>query len=115
MSTDCVFCRIVAGEIPAKVVHQTPDLIAIRDINPQAPIHILILPRQHLAGVEAVTAHDQNVLGALMLAAAHVAEQEGIAANGYRLVINSGADGGQTVPHLHVHVLGGRQMTWPPG
>lgn len=115
MPSDCLFCQIIAGTIPAKAVYQDERTIAIRDINPQAPTHILVLPKQHLASVEVADARDEALLGTLMLAAAQVARQEGLAPNGYRLIINTGPDGGQTVGHLHVHLLGGRQMTWPPG
>ena len=115
MASDCLFCQIIAGQIPAKAVYQDERVFAIRDINPQAPTHILLLPKQHLASVDVARAPDESMLGALLLAAAQVARQEDLAVNGYRLVINTGSDGGQSVAHLHVHLLGGRQMTWPPG
>jgi histidine triad (HIT) family protein len=97
------------------VVHQDEHVTAIRDIHPQAPTHILILPKRHIASVADAGAGDENLLGALMLAAARIAEKEGLAPNGYRLVINHGSDAGQSVFHLHVHLLGGRHMRWPPG
>lgn len=112
--TDCIFCRIAAGEIPAQIVAQTPDAVAFRDLNPQAPVHVLVVPRAHYRGPHDVPATDgvwESVLG---LAAA-VARTEGVAGSGYRLVINSGSEGGQSVDHLHVHLLGGRKMKWPPG
>lgn len=115
MPSDCLFCQIIAGQIPAKAVYQDERVLAIRDINPQAPTHLLLLPKHHLASVEAASAADENLLGALLLAAAQVARQEGLAVNGYRLVVNTGAHGGQSVAHLHVHLLGGRPMVWPPG
>jgi histidine triad (HIT) family protein len=113
MTTDCLFCKIIAGEIPATIVHRDAHLTAIRDINPQAPTHILLLPTKHLAGVSAAGPEDQAALGGLLLAAQQIAAQEGLSA--FRLVINNGAEAGQSVFHLHVHLLGGRAMTWPPG
>jgi histidine triad (HIT) family protein len=115
MSNDCIFCKIIAGNIPATVVHKDDRLTAIRDLNPQAPTHILILPNRHLPSIGEASARDESLLGALLMAASQIAEKEGLAQNGYRLVINTGADAGQSVAHLHVHLLGGRQMRWPPG
>ena len=109
----CLFCKIVAGEIPAAVVWENEGYLAFRDISPQAPIHLLVVPRQHVASLDA--AADGAVLGGALLAAAAVARQEGIAESGYRTVINTNADAQQTVFHLHVHVLGGRLLGWPPG
>jgi histidine triad (HIT) family protein len=114
-STDCMFCRIVAGEIPAEVVRSDEHTVAFRDIGPQAPVHVLVVPREHVSSLETVGAEQGDLLGALLLAARAVARQEGLAEDGYRAVLNVGADGGQTVPHLHVHVLGGRSLRWPPG
>jgi histidine triad (HIT) family protein len=114
-STDCLFCRIVAGEIPADIVRQDERIVAFRDIGPQAPVHVLVVPREHVASLEATGDGQADLLGALLGAARDVARQEGIAEDGYRTVLNVGADGGQTVHHLHVHVLGGRSMRWPPG
>ena len=113
MSTDCLFCKIARGEAKADVVYRTPTLVAIRDINPQAPVHVLVIPVEH---VETLTdSSDADFLGGLMVAAAEVARRERIDVRGYRVVINNKAESGQTVPHLHVHVLGGRAMKWPPG
>jgi len=109
----CLFCKIVRKEIPAKIVHETADTLAFRDINPQAPQHILVIPKRHIANLN--TLDDPSVVARLTDAARAIASQEGFADNGYRAVINTLADGGQTVDHLHVHVLAGRQMTWPPG
>lgn len=111
---DCLFCRIVAGEIPATVVRQDEQTIAFRDLNPVAPTHVLVVPRAHYPDLAATTAADPDLAGAVCAAAADVARLEGLT-NGWRLVFNTGADGGQTVGHLHGHVLGGRAMTWPPG
>jgi histidine triad (HIT) family protein len=114
MPADCLFCRIIAGEIPATVVQRTERLTAIRDINPAAPTHILVLPNRHIASVAEAEPSDGDLLGELMLAAVALAQQEGLG-RGYRLVINTGPDGGQSVNHLHVHLLGGRALHWPPG
>jgi histidine triad (HIT) family protein len=113
MSDDCLFCKIIAGSISAAVVHQDEHVTAIRDVNPQAPTHILILPNRHLASVSEAGMPDEGLLGKLVLAAAEVARKEGL--SDYRLVVNNGAGAGQSVFHLHVHLLGGRRMTWPPG
>ena len=112
---DCLFCRIVAGEIPATRVHEDDSVIAIRDIAPRAPTHVLFLPREHIGSAADLTVADGPLLGALFGAAADFARSEGIADAGYRMVTNIGQWGGQTVGHLHVHLLGGRSMTWPPG
>lgn len=112
--TDCLFCRIVAGAIPSQKVYEDERVLAIRDINPQAPVHVLILPKQHVASVLAADA-DPALIGALVQAAARVARQERITEGGFRLLTNTGPDGGQAVPHLHFHLLGGRRMAWPPG
>ena len=119
MSTtdDCLFCRIVAGEIPSKIVYDDEHTIAIRDIAPQAPTHVLVIPRRHIASAAEVTADDAEVVAAMLLAAQAVADREGIGAEdrGFRLIMNVGPDALNSVPHLHLHVLGGRSMTWPPG
>lgn len=112
--TDCLFCRIVAGEVPAEVVHSTDRTLAFRDVGPQAPTHVLVVPRAHHADVADVADADPALLADVMAAAVAVARQEGLE-SGFRLVANTGEDGGQTVHHLHVHVLGGRALTWPPG
>ena len=115
MSQDCIFCKIAAGEIGGPPVYQDNHVTAFKDLNPQAPTHILVIPNKHITSVSNATDEDQMLLGELILTAAKVADQEGLAGNGYRLVINTGAHGGQTVFHLHVHLLGGRNMVWPPG
>lgn len=113
MADGCLFCRIVRGEIPAKLVAQTPECVAFRDINPQAPTHVLVIPRQHLASLD--EARDPALVGSMALLAAEIARTEGIADRGYRTVINTNADAGQTVFHIHLHLLGGRPLGWPPG
>ncbi len=115
MPADCLFCRIAAGEIPATKVHDDDAVIAIRDIAPRAPTHVLVLPREHIASASELGDDHAALLARIFAVTASVARDEGIADTGYRLVINTGPDGGQTVDHLHVHLLGGRQMTWPPG
>jgi len=107
---NCIFCRIVRGEIPSTRVWEDDALIAIRDINPAAPVHVLVIPREHVDSVEQLEDGHAALAGRLLLAARDIARQEGVAERGYRLVLNIGAEGGQTVPHLHLHVLGGRQM-----
>lgn len=111
---DCLFCKIVAGTIPSKAVHQDERSYAFADINPQAPVHFLVVPREHIKSTAEAGAEHADLLGHLLLTGAQIARDKGLA-KGYRLVINTGADGGQTVDHLHVHVLGGRHCTWPPG
>ena len=113
MSTDCLFCRIATGEIPAQVVYRTPTAIAIRDINPQAPVHLLVIPLEHVETLNDTA--DAEFLGGLLVAAREVARRERLDLKGYRVVVNNGVEAGQTVPHLHLHVLGGRAMRWPPG
>jgi len=115
MAEDCIFCRIVAGEIPGDIVHEDDDWIAFRDINPQAPTHVLVIPRRHIVGMGDLGEADAELLGALLLAAAQVAEAEELVEGGYRVVVNWGPHAGMAVPHLHLHVLGGRRMSWPPG
>ena len=114
MSDNCLFCKIIAGQIPATVVYKDEQITAIRDLHPQAPTHILVLPNRHLAGIADAQAGDAELLGRLLLAAKDIAEKEKLG-GGYRLVINHGTDAGQSVFHLHVHLLGGRRMKWPPG
>lgn len=113
MGSDCLFCRIAGGDIPATIVLQDEHCVAFRDINPQAPTHVLVIPREHIPTLDDVA--DPALLGRLLAFAARVARQEGLVTPGYRAVVNTNAGAGQTVFHLHVHVLGGRQMTWPPG
>jgi histidine triad (HIT) family protein len=112
---DCIFCKIVAGEIPAAKIYEDERAVAFRDINPQAPTHALVIPRAHVASLNEAGETDEALLGHLLLVAARVARDEGHADDGYRTVINTGAGAGQTVFHVHVHLLGGRSLTWPPG
>jgi histidine triad (HIT) family protein len=113
--SDCIFCKIGAGEIPAKVVWQDDAVLAFEDLNPQAPVHILVIPKRHVVSLNGAQNGERPLLGQLLEAATAVAKKKGIAESGYRVVANTGNDGGQTVFHLHLHVLGGRRMTWPPG
>ena len=113
--TDCLFCKIIAGEIPADFVHQDDRCVVIRDTNPQAPTHALVIPREHLESLDEASQKDEALLGHLLRIGARVANEAGHGENGYRTVINTGAGAGQSVFHLHVHVLGGRPMHWPPG
>jgi histidine triad (HIT) family protein len=113
MADQCIFCRIVGGEIPAQLLANTADCIAFRDLDPKAPVHILIVPKKHISSLDDLT--EPDIPGKMTMLAAALARQEGIATSGYRLVLNNGADGGQSVFHLHLHLLGGRQMAWPPG
>ena len=112
--SDCVFCRIAQGEIPARYVHQDDDLVAFHDLAPQAPVHVLLIPRRHLASLADCGDADGALVGRLALVAARLARELGLA-GGWRLVANTGADGGQSVGHLHFHLLGGRRLGWPPG
>ena len=112
---NCLFCKIVRGEIPSSVVYQDEAVTAFRDINPQAPTHLLVVPNEHVESTNDLRAEHDALVGRLIRAAGTVARQEGIAESGYRLVSNCGRDGGQLVMHLHVHRLGGRQLGWPPG
>lgn len=112
---DCLFCSIVAGDIPSDVVLETDDVVAFRDVNPQAPVHVLVVPRRHVEDLHALDAGDDALLGELVRVARRVADEEGVAAGGYRVVVNVGPDAGMSVPHLHLHVLGGRPFAWPPG
>ena|SRR5579863_7951749 len=111
---DCLFCKIIAGTIPSKAVYQDEHCYAFHDIDPKAPVHVLVIPRKHIASLAEAQKSDEGLLGHLLSATAEVARMQGLA-NGYRVVISTGKDGGQTVDHLHVHVLGGRAMHWPPG
>lgn len=115
MPVDCIFCRIVAGEIPAAIVARTDGTVAFRDVNPQAPTHVLVVPTRHFGTARDAARDDGTVTAELVRAAVDVASDLGLDPSGYRLVINTGRDGGQTVDHLHVHLLGGRAMHWPPG
>ncbi|HEV7861025.1 MAG TPA: histidine triad nucleotide-binding protein [Pyrinomonadaceae bacterium] len=111
----CLFCQIVAGEIPAEIVHQDEHGIAFRDIKAQAPTHILVIPREHLESLDEASRQDEAMLGHLLRIAARIANEQGLTESGYRTVINTGAGAGQSVFHLHLHVLGGRTLGWPPG
>lgn len=113
--TDCIFCRIVSGEIPAKFILETEKLVAFHDLNPAAPQHALVIPRRHIATLDDATDEDRDLLGELMLAGAEVARLLDCAEKGYRTVLNCNQDGGQSVYHVHLHVLGGRSLSWPPG
>ena len=115
MPEECIFCKIAAGEIPVKPIYQDEQLVAFADINPAAPVHALVIPRKHLSALSAATAEDQQLLGHAMLTLPKIAEQLGLATDGFRVVLNNGKNGGQTVMHLHWHILGGRYMEWPPG
>ena len=116
MEQSCIFCSIVAGDVPGEVVYHDDQVVAIKDANPQAPVHVLLIPREHnLESLNDASKLDVSLLGHLLYTAAKVANQMEIAESGYRVVINTGENGGQTVNHLHLHVLGGRRMTWPPG
>lgn len=113
--SDCVFCRIAAHEIPATVVHEDDETLAFRDLDPRAPLHVLVIPKRHIASVDAAAAADAPLLGRLITAAAAIARAEGVVADGYRLVLNTGPDAGQSVHHIHLHLLAGRALDWPPG
>ena len=113
MADECLFCRIVRREIPATLVAETEDCVAFRDLNPQAPVHVLVIPREHVPSLNDTT--DAQLVGRLAIVAAEIARKEGIADGGYRTVINTNAGAGQTVFHIHLHLLGGRRLGWPPG
>ncbi len=112
---ECVFCNILSGKTPAEFVYENERIVAFRDINPQAPVHVLVVPRKHIPTTNDVQPEDAELLGEMILVARQVAEKEGIAESGYRLVMNCNENSGQEIYHLHLHVLGGRRMTWPPG
>ena len=112
---NCLFCKIVAGEIPAALVHEDARAVAFRDTNPQAPTHVLVIPRAHIESLNDAARADEPLLGHLLRVAARVANQEGLSETGYRTVVNTGPDAGQSVLHVHVHLLGGRSLAWPPG
>lgn len=113
--SNCLFCRIVAGEIPAKIAYQDDDVLAFHDINPQAPLHVLIIPRKHIASINELEPEDEQLVGKLFLAAKKIAADAGYAESGYRVAMNCGPDAGQTVFHIHLHLLAGRVLDWPPG
>ena len=113
--TECIFCKIARAEMKAQVIYSDEDVVAFRDINPQAPTHVLVIPRKHIPSIADCAPEDLHLLGKLLQASAEIADMESVRESGYRLVLNKGEDAGQAVDHLHVHVLGGRRMTWPPG
>lgn len=113
--SDCLFCRIVRREIPAEILHEDDDVLAFRDINPQAPVHFLVIPKKHLTSLAEITAADDRLMGRIVAAINAVAAAQGLISGGFRVVTNVGREAGQTVPHLHFHVLGGRAFGWPPG
>lgn len=112
---DCLFCRLAAGEIPATIVYQDEHVVAFKDINPQAPTHLLVIPRRHISTLNELTPDDDQIVGEVTRRAAALAREHGHADRGYRVVFNCNADAGQTVFHIHMHLLGGRKLTWPPG
>jgi histidine triad (HIT) family protein len=112
---DCLFCRIVAGEIPAKTVYEDETVLAFEDVSPQAPVHILIIPKKHIATINDITSGDESLVGHIYSVAAKIARDRGVADTGYRVTVNCNSDAGQAVFHLHFHLLGGRKLTWPPG
>jgi len=113
--TDCIFCKIAAGEIPAAKLYDDGEVLAFRDINPEAPVHLLVIPRRHIATLNDLTEADAALIGRLYLAAKRVADEAGVAESGYRTVINCNRDAGQIVFHVHLHLLAGRELGWPPG
>lgn len=112
---DCLFCKIAHGQIPAEVIHEDEFCMAFNDINPQGPVHFLVIPKKHIASIADITEADSRILGHLLKVVAILANDKGLNDNGYRVVSNVGKDGQQTVPHLHFHIIGGRSLTWPPG
>ncbi len=112
---DCLFCKIIAGEIPSGKVYEDEYVYAFNDISPEAPVHVLIVPKEHIASCNEITEENAEIISKIFLAAKKIAEEKGIAEGGYRIVNNCGDDGGQTVKHLHFHLLGGRSLSWPPG
>ncbi len=113
--SDCLFCKIVSGEIPCDKIYENDKLIAFRDIDPKAPTHILVIPKKHIRSINELEISDQNLAGEILLAAKEIARIENIESSGYRTIFNTNNDGGQTVYHIHMHVMGGRQLHWPPG
>ena len=113
--SDCIFCKIASGEIKAEFLYEDPDVVAFRDMRPQAPAHILVIPRRHISRVSELKEGDVSLAGHMLVAASCIAKKEGVSDKGYRLVFNCGPDAGQDVEHIHLHLLGGRKMSWPPG
>lgn len=115
MDENCIFCKIAAGQMGTTIVYEDDEIVAFDDLNPQAPHHVLLVPRKHVGSLNEIAADDEALVGHLLHIAASIAGQRGFGKTGYRTVVNTGADGGQSVHHLHVHLLGGRTMNWPPG
>ena len=115
MAGDCIFCKIAAGDIPGDIIFEDELAVAFRDINPQAPTHVLVIPRAHVGNASTLTEADDALIAHLLRLAGQIARDEGIEGSGYRIVLNVGSHGGESVPHLHIHILGGRQLSWPPG
>ena len=115
MEQSCLFCRIAAGAIPARLAYEDDEVMAFHDIDPRAPVHVLIIPREHVASVNDITAEHATLIGRMYVAAKQIAGELGVSDSGYRLVMNCGGDAGQTVDHIHLHILGGRPLKWPPG
>jgi len=115
MSSDCVFCRIAEKQIPADIVYEDSEIVAFRDVNPRAPVHFLVIPRKHIASMDTSSEEDEALIGRMFLRIRDIARKENISEDGYRVVINCNSHAGQEVFHLHVHLLGGRKFTWPPG
>ncbi|MBL4583269.1 MAG: histidine triad nucleotide-binding protein [Pseudomonadales bacterium] len=111
----CIFCKIVAGEIPAEIIYQDDDVMCFKDVAPQAPTHLLVIPKKHIGSIAELKDSDTNLAGKILVTATAMAKDQGISESGYRVAMNCGDEGGQTVGHIHMHVLGGRQMGWPPG
>ena len=111
----CIFCKIVAGEIPADILYQDDDVMCFRDVAPQAPTHLLVIPKKHIGSIVELEQSDTDIAGKILVTATKMAKQDGVSESGYRVAMNCGDEGGQTVGHIHMHVLGGRQMGWPPG
>ena len=112
---DCLFCKMIAGEIPCDIVYENESVFAFRDIDPKAPTHILLIPRKHIRSINELGESERNLAGELLLTAKKIAKDEGIDESGFRTIFNTNSDGGQTVFHIHMHILGGRKMAWPPG
>jgi histidine triad (HIT) family protein len=115
MSDSCIFCKIIEKKIPSRIVYEDQHVFAFEDVNPQAPVHILVVPKKHIADIQSIAETDRELVGHLFLAAAKIATDKGLAEKGYRTVINNGAGAGQTVFHIHLHILSGRRFAWPPG
>lgn len=111
----CLFCKIAKGEIPAQIVYEDEQIMAFRDVNPVSPVHILVIPKRHIPGMAALSESDKDLVGHIMLTIKNLAQDMSVTDNGYRVVVNQGENAGQSVPHLHFHLLGGRPMDWPPG